>query len=138
MKPKNKLQQIWYPILYPIHKQFWLIKYKKLRAKISGYKSTYGLEMEETIKAVYGKQCPFCDTILTVKTIGLDHSIPLVRGGENVIGNVEIMCQRCNCSKGIGLRDSYVRFLEYCETEPDKIFVAYMKRKMASKDPWGK
>ena len=137
MKPKNKLQTIWYPILYPIHKQFWLKAYKKLRAKISGYKSTYGLEMEDTIKAVYGKQCPFCDTILSVKTIGLDHSIPLVRGGENVIGNVEIMCQRCNCRKGILKRKEYVMLLKFLSILP-KIARDYILRKLAGKDTWGK
>jgi 5-methylcytosine-specific restriction endonuclease McrA len=58
-------------------------------------------EMEEVVFAVKGHFCtsPLCVRKST-KADTLDHAIPLAKGGETSVRNLDPMCTSCNCSKG--------------------------------------
>lgn len=45
--------------------------------------------------------CPFCgDARVKLADLALDHILPIVRGGTNDIGNLQVMCRWCNEDKG--------------------------------------
>jgi 5-methylcytosine-specific restriction endonuclease McrA len=133
---KNKLQMKWKPLLFPIHKHQWVKAYKKLRIKISGYKSHYGLECIETlIEQVYGLGCPYCDRILDYRTISVDHDIPVSRGGESLAKNIQISCLICNRRKGRMTGEEYRTLLNYLESY-DEVVINYILMKLSSRD-WG-
>ena len=44
-------------------------------------------------------RCNGCGVDL-LRSYHVDHIIPLIRGGSNWPDNLQILCHRCNCSKG--------------------------------------
>jgi len=44
--------------------------------------------------------CQYCDTRITVKTVTMDHVIPISRGGKTSWYNLVASCQDCNSRKG--------------------------------------
>ena len=135
-KAKNKLQEKWQPVLFPHHKHHWKKAYKRIRAKLSAWKSEYGLELENVILSQYGLPCCYCGTVLKVKTMSLDHKTPRFRGGSNDLANVEIICKKCNTRKGILSKKTYESFLDYIWNF-NEIDQKYFLRKMGSKDKFG-
>ena len=48
----------------------------------------------------YGYRCVYCKIPLTLKTVSVDHLIPLVKGGTGWPANLVPSCKLCNCKKG--------------------------------------
>jgi len=46
---------------------------------------------------------PFCSICKTTKDLTVDHIVPLSAGGSTVISNLQVLCRKCNSSKG-GIR----------------------------------
>lgn len=44
-----------------------------------------------------GEICKHCDSI---ENLTLDHIVPVARGGENLQGNLQVLCKSCNSKKG--------------------------------------
>lgn len=73
------------------------------RAKVAGISGEH--VTPEQIEELYGESdgvCPACskNTKLTV-----DHIVPIARGGSNSIDNLQLICGRCNSSKGTKIVD---------------------------------
>jgi 5-methylcytosine-specific restriction endonuclease McrA len=49
-----------------------------------------------------GGECALCRRTL-VGGYHVDHIIPIAKGGMNVVGNLQLLCQRCNLTKGAKL-----------------------------------
>lgn len=45
------------------------------------------------------KKCRYC---FSEENLTYDHKTPLVNGGKNEIGNIQVLCRRCN-----GIKSSY-------------------------------
>lgn len=54
------------------------------------------LVTKEEIKNLYSQPCNFCGT---KKEPTIDHCIPLIRGGDHSIGNLQTLCKSCNSGK---------------------------------------
>jgi 5-methylcytosine-specific restriction endonuclease McrA len=135
-KPKNALQERWHPVLFPHHKHQWHKAYRRIRTRLSSWKSEYGLELEDLILEIYGSSCCYCGAVLKVKTMSLDHKIPRFRDGSNDLSNVEIICKKCNVRKGILTKETYKKFLSFI-SDFDEVEQKYFLRKMGSKDMYG-
>ena len=62
----------------------------------------YGRFTGEQIAKLFDRQrghCAICQYPLP-KSFHRDHVIPLILGGTNDISNIQLLCRRCNCSKG--------------------------------------
>lgn len=44
-----------------------------------------------------GKYCKSCGT---TENMSIDHVVPVVKGGKNVISNLQLLCRSCNSRKG--------------------------------------
>lgn len=67
------------------------------------------------LAAVYGDKCLVCET---TDQLLVDHIIPLSRGGNSGIENLQILCRTCNFRKGIRIIDyrpfPFEREIQYC------------------------
>jgi len=71
------------------------------RAKEAGQMLDYGLdEFRLRVKEAMELPCRYCGASLTDSTWSSDHSTPTSRGGSYCLWNVEIVCRRCNETKG--------------------------------------
>ena len=65
---------------------------------MKGINSRAWRKLREQVFNEYGRACAYCgyeDSIMTV-----DHIIPRVRGGQDILENLLPACRRCNYSKG--------------------------------------
>jgi hypothetical protein len=47
-----------------------------------------------------GHRCAHCQRPISMASCHLDHIIPFSRGGSNLYGNMQALCEGCNLSKG--------------------------------------
>lgn len=57
-------------------------------------------EVRDWIGCHFPGNCSYCKVKLTQATFGIDHAVPLGRGGANTFENFRACCQRCNTAKG--------------------------------------
>jgi 5-methylcytosine-specific restriction endonuclease McrA len=55
----------------------------------------------------YGWRCYLCGAQLTLRTVTIDHRIPLSRGGSNWPANLAPACHHCNCAKKASTEREY-------------------------------
>lgn len=53
--------------------------------------------LRQFILEMYGRKCLRCGSI---KLLQVDHIIPRFRGGDDSIGNLQVLCWGCNSGKG--------------------------------------
>lgn len=58
--------------------------------------------VRRAVFSIHGDQCLSCGA---TEHICIDHVIPLVKGGENTIENMQPLCRSCNSSKGTKAND---------------------------------
>lgn len=63
--------------------------------------------------------CTYCEVSLTEKTFGVDHRIPISRGGDFGFLNITESCHSCNLVKGQMNDDEYLLFLKVVSTFED-------------------
>ena len=68
--------------------------------------------IESALKASFGA-CPLCGLHLSYKDMGLDHALPLSRGGTSSWANVAFVHQACNRAKGDLTTEEYMRLLSF-------------------------
>jgi 5-methylcytosine-specific restriction endonuclease McrA len=65
----------------------------------------HGRLSADDVTAMWRRQ-PHC--LMCGDGVGLDHVIPLSRGGSNTTGNIQNLCRRCNARKGTKLPEELV------------------------------
>ncbi len=69
------------------------------RALVRGALGSFSLEDWLRLKQSYDYTCQMCGLRELEITLTRDHIIPLSRGGQNVIENIQPLCLSCNSSK---------------------------------------
>lgn len=64
--------------------------------------------LERELKALYASACAFCGS---KDDITMDHIIPISRGGNHSIGNIQPLCRKCNSRKKARLVSEYKYYL---------------------------
>jgi len=74
---------------------------KAMRDRFYGDKSVRKVFTDEERKMMYNDcpNCVSCNKKLTLKSIHIDHIIPLACGGTNEPENLQILCKKCHFSK---------------------------------------
>lgn len=52
---------------------------------------------DRDLRRIMAQPCAHCGS---GERLHLDHIVPLARGGQHAVGNLQMLCQRCNQSKG--------------------------------------
>lgn len=52
------------------------------------------------VLAVSGGRCALCGCTKNERPLDVDHIIPRSRGGKNVLANLQVLCAKCNRTKG--------------------------------------
>lgn len=76
------------------------------RVSLSGGKSYLILDKE--LKRLYRSCCALC---ASVNNITIDHIIPVARGGNHSIGNLQPLCKSCNSRKKVRFISEYKHYL---------------------------
>ena len=80
------------------HKEEIALASRARRAKSSSDAVT--VEDWMRIRAEYGDACALCGIPQTMVRLEMDHIIPLAKGGEHKVDNIQPLCRTCNASKG--------------------------------------
>ncbi len=70
---------------------------KRRQARRKGAHGTHTLQEWMDLCALYGHKCVACGR---VKRLTQDHVVPLIKGGSDLIENIQCLCQSCNSKKG--------------------------------------
>ena len=62
-------------------------------------------------------RCRYCGGFFTLEQIGVDHAIPLSRGGSVDLDNLEFPCRADNNRKGSLTPDEYLKLLDFLEKQ---------------------
>ena len=131
-------------VLEPIHRTFWQRVYKKLNRKMSALKSSlkrrsydHGVifditlnEIEDLFYDCYGRKCRYCETILRINNMVCDHIVPIVKEGDSIIGNLQLICRSCNSRKGPLDEKDFKGIIEWANTQTLEV-KEYVLRKLA-------
>jgi 5-methylcytosine-specific restriction endonuclease McrA len=53
-------------------------------------------------------ECNYCKEHITIESLHKDHIVPIVRGGEHTINNIQLLCKSCNLRKHTISHEEYV------------------------------
>lgn len=68
------------------------------RARLRKAEGTHTYDQIESLLKKQKHRCAACDCSIR-KSFHIDHIRPLSKGGSNWISNIQLLCQKCNCSK---------------------------------------
>lgn len=83
-------------------------------------RKTPAYKTKENFDFLYGKQrgiCYGCDMPLPWTVFAFDHIIPRAKGGSNELDNLQLLCSRCNSTKGTGTMEDLKKRLKKQEEE---------------------
>lgn len=131
-------------VLVPVHGTHWQKAYKKLLRKISALKSSLKrraiesgtkfdielIDIKKMFLSIYGNSCKYCPKKLNYRNIACDHIIPLVKGGDSLIENLQLICKTCNTRKGPLNEDDFSLLVHLVMELPEELS-SYVMRKLA-------
>tara|TARA_R100000656_G_scaffold70342_1_gene52799 strand:- start:714 stop:1073 length:360 start_codon:yes stop_codon:yes gene_type:complete len=87
-------------------------------------------ELKELFLENYGKECKYCEKQLNIRTIACDHIVPLSKGGDSVIENLQLICKTCNTRKGPLDEEDYLSLIDWVKKQTMEVR-EYIMRKLA-------
>ena len=137
-------KEIFREVLEPHHRTYWKIAYTKLQRKMQSLKSSlkkrsedndvlFKIDMEELRDMFfnsYGKGCKYCDRKMTLKNMVCDHIVPLTKGGESTVKNLQLICKSCNTRKGPLDEKDFIELVDWVNELKEET-KEYVLRKLA-------
>jgi len=69
----------------------------------------------------YGTKCKYLDRVLKIDTMVYDHIIPISKGGNSNIDNIQIICRAANNIKGSLLESDLYILLNWLDTVSEEL-----------------
>ena len=76
---------------------------RDLHKRLCGRRYRMGRWAKQTAEQLWAGShdgCPICETEITRDNMSIDHIVPVAKGGKNTMKNFQLLCKRCNSSKG--------------------------------------
>lgn len=86
--------------------------------------------LRELAKTVIGKPCKYCGEIIDHNNISMDHIVPLSRGGNSTIENIQLICKKCNTQKDKMLDYEFTKLKELVNSFSDESRI-YVNKKLS-------
>lgn len=139
------------PILRYHHGTHWKKVFNKLLSKSTSLRQSLRRRSKENnvefnvkldqirdfILKAYGLECRYCDKLITIKTMVLDHITPLYHKGDSTLGNLQFICRRCNIRKGNLKESHYDKLKDWLDKQPEEL-KGYVYRKLSMADAFKK
>ena len=94
--------------------------YATYKNRLRGKPNPFNIDsFREFVSPFYNSPCKYCKEILTPQNISLDHELPISRGGSVEMGNLCLICKRCNRRKGELTKEEYLALLHFLRAFPD-------------------
>jgi len=141
-----------FPVMKPFHKHLTDRAYRKLSGKIGNLRASLkkraidsGVKFDVTTRQLralfyhnYGKTCKYCGTaVLKINKsnqITCDHVIPLQKGGDSTIDNLQLICSTCNRRKSSLLESDFLTILNWVNKQNEEIRSYLLKQMAKSKE----
>ena len=69
----------------------------------------------------YGTSCRYCGRKLDINNLVIDHIVPMAKGGNSNIENLQVICKTSNSMKGSLDESNFHLLLEWLETVPPEL-----------------
>ena len=83
---------------------------------------TWPKGLKERLGEAQNRTCMYCGARKLLRNLQIDHADPVVRGGSNDFGNLQLLCAPCNQRKGIQtdseFRERYSELVDENPTSP--------------------
>ena len=86
-------------------KEYKVVHFHKRRASIKEAGGSFTLQEWEILKAKCDYRCQMCMKIEPEIKLTVDHKIPVSKGGNNYIENIQPLCGKCNSKKNARIFD---------------------------------
>ena len=70
------------------------------RMKLRNIEGAFSREQWEDLKNKFNYTCLMCGKKEPEITLSIDHIVPITKGGDNYITNIQPLCRSCNSKKG--------------------------------------
>ena len=143
---KKYTKEDFMPKLLPHHKHLSERAYKRLSGKISNLRGSLkkraldaGLKFDVTTKQLrtlfynsYGKKCKYCGSAILKlnrhNQITCDHIIPIQKGGDSTIDNLQLICATCNRRKSSLLESDFLTIIRWIDNQNEDIKTFLLKQ----------
>jgi 5-methylcytosine-specific restriction endonuclease McrA len=78
-------------------------------------------DLRHMLYDAYGTPCKYCNIILTIKNLTIDHMIPISKQGSSNKDNLQVICKKCNKIKGSLDEEKFNILLDWFKTIPDEL-----------------
>ena len=122
----------------------WYMSRSRSAFKLMNSRAKHNFTLEtfrRIVQAAIDKMCPYCKNYITAKTFSPDHRVPLSRGGRPTLGNIQIICLKCNHAKGALTEVEFTTLIALLRTmDPIAIndILGRLRLGAAAKARWGR
>jgi 5-methylcytosine-specific restriction endonuclease McrA len=78
-------------------------------------------ELRQLILDAYGTKCRYCEKVLKLNTLVIDHIVPISKGGASNIDNLQVICKTSNSMKGSLTEENFFILLNWLKTAPEEL-----------------
>ncbi len=87
------------------------------RSKKTGVECNVTLEeLRQMMYDAYGTPCRYCGRKLDINNLVIDHIVPMAKGGNSNIENLQVICKTSNSMKGSLSEENFSLLLEWLDT----------------------
>ncbi len=73
-------------------------------------------ELRQMMYDAYGTSCRYCGRRLDITNLVIDHIVPMAKGGNSNIENLQVICKTSNSMKGSLSEENFQILLEWLDT----------------------
>ena len=107
---------------YLMKKSIWLVASIRQRSKKQGVAAPITLEqMRQLILDNYGKNCKYLDRPMVDDKYQIDHIVPISKGGDSSIENLQMISAVANKIKGSLTEEEFLILMAWLKTLPQEM-----------------
>lgn len=78
-------------------------------------------ELRQLVYEHYGAPCKYCGRTLILSVMAFDHVVPMSKGGDSTIANLQVICRTSNNMKGSLTEENFLILLSWLQTVSEEL-----------------